>query len=282
MKRLTETLSPNRQAYSNIALDGHTNPALKKSYNPANHFKQTYINLFSVAIRNCTMKTAVYTIIKHAENDEPANFAYVNADCLNKAWSQPVYREVLGRMTEVFGDGIGVKLASKMRSTPIVENVNGTDMFPLLCQQAAQKNLKLFLLGSQPGVAALCAEKITRRFPGLIITGTQDGYFHEDETQQIIDRINESGAHILIVAFGAPLQELWMDNHRNSLKVPVCIGVGGCLDFFSERIARAPKWVRQLSMEWVWRLFLEPKRMWRRYVIGNPLFLYRAWKWANQ
>jgi N-acetylglucosaminyldiphosphoundecaprenol N-acetyl-beta-D-mannosaminyltransferase len=155
-------------------------------------------------------------------------------------------------------------------------------MFPLLCEQAAKKNLKLFLLGSQPGVAALCAEKITHRFSGLNVAGTQDGYFREDETQQIIDRINESGADILIVAFGAPLQEMWMDNHRNSLKVPVCIGVGGCLDFFSERIARAPKWVRKLSMEWVWRLFLEPKRMWRRYIIGNPLFLYRAWKWANQ
>jgi len=77
------------------------------------------------------------------------------------------------------------------------------------------------------------------------------------------------------------LQEVWMDQHRDSLQVSVCIGVGGCFDFYSGRIPRAPLWVRQLAMEWVWRLAQEPKRMWRRYIVGNPLFLYRAWQQAR-
>jgi exopolysaccharide biosynthesis WecB/TagA/CpsF family protein len=210
-----------------------------------------------------------------------ANFAFVNADCLNKVWTDSDYRETLGRMAAVFADGIGVKLAAKMEGKKIVDNVNGTDLFPLLCQQAAVNQLKVFILGAKPGVAETCAEKMCARTPNLKIAGTQDGYFKEKDTHQIIDRINASGADILIVAFGAPLQEFWIDKHRNRLQVPVCIGVGGCIDFFAERISRAPTWVRNISMEWVWRLAQEPKRMWRRYIVGNPLFLYRAWKWAH-
>jgi exopolysaccharide biosynthesis WecB/TagA/CpsF family protein len=184
-------------------------------------------------------------------------------------------------MTAVFADGIGVKLAAKMEKQKVADNVNGTDMFPLLCQEAARNNLQIYILGARPGVAALCAEKMKLRFPELKIAGTQDGYFEEAETQQVIDNINSSAADILIVAFGAPLQELWMDKYRSRLKAPVCIGVGGCIDFYADRIPRAPLWLRKMSMEWTWRLAQEPKRMWRRYIIGNPLFLYRAWLWAR-
>jgi len=237
-----------------------------------------YFNLFSVPIRNCKMQQAVDSIIQHALEKRSANFAFVNADCLNKVWNEAWYRAVLMRMEEVYADGIGVKLAAKMEGVSISENVNGSDLFPLLCQQAEKKGLKLFLLGARPGVAEQCAINMKKRYSKLNIAGTQDGYFKQQDAERVISKINHSGADIVVVAFGAPLQEFWTDHYKKELLAPVCIGVGGCFDFYSGRIARAPLWFREHSLEWVWRLMKEPGRMWQRYIIGNPLFLYRAWK----
>ncbi|NTV93680.1 MAG: WecB/TagA/CpsF family glycosyltransferase, partial [Chlorobiaceae bacterium] len=107
-----------------------------------------------------------------------------------------------------------------------------------------------------------------------------DGYFdHRSESDAVIGKINSSGAAILLVAFGAPLQEIWIAEHRQKLLPRVLMGVGGLFDFYSGTIRRAPRWMREIGFEWVYRIFQEPARMWRRYVIGNPLFLYRVMKW---
>jgi N-acetylglucosaminyldiphosphoundecaprenol N-acetyl-beta-D-mannosaminyltransferase len=240
-----------------------------------------HLNLFSVNIRNCKMQEAIDSILRHAQQRKVANFAFVNADCLNKVWNQAWYQTVLARMQEVYADGIGVKLAAKMLGVQIADNVNGTDLFPLLCQQAADQDLKLFLLGAQSDVVEACAENMKNRFQNLQITGVQHGYFKEEDSLKVINQINSSDADIVIIALGAPLQEYWMNHYRQHIQPSVCIGVGGCFDFYSGRISRAPAWLRKLSLEWVWRLMQEPQRMWQRYIIGNPLFLYRAWKLAH-
>jgi N-acetylglucosaminyldiphosphoundecaprenol N-acetyl-beta-D-mannosaminyltransferase len=120
-----------------------------------------------------------------------------------------------------------------------------------------------------------------QRYPGLEIAGARDGYFRPEEEGAVIEAINGSGARILLVAFGAPRQELWIARWRDRLAPPVAMGVGGLFDFYSGRIPRAPVWMREIGLEWVFRLMQEPGRMWRRYVIGNPLFLYRVRKQAR-
>ena len=120
------------------------------------------------------------------------------------------------------------------------------------------------------------------RYPGLRIVGARDGYFGPEEEEGVVEAINRSGARILLVAFGAPRQELWLQRWRDRLEPGVCMGVGGLFDFYSGRIPRAPAWMRELGLEWVFRLMQEPGRMWRRYVIGNPLFLSRVWRQARQ
>jgi N-acetylglucosaminyldiphosphoundecaprenol N-acetyl-beta-D-mannosaminyltransferase len=117
---------------------------------------------------------------------------------------------------------------------------------------------------------------MAKRYPGLRIAGARDGYFKSHEEQSVVDDINSSGARILLVAFGAPRQELWLKRWRSELEPPVGMGVGGLFDFYSGRMPRAPVWMREMGLEWVFRLMQEPGRMWRRYVIGNPLFLYRV------
>jgi N-acetylglucosaminyldiphosphoundecaprenol N-acetyl-beta-D-mannosaminyltransferase len=154
-------------------------------------------------------------------------------------------------------------------------------MFPLLCEVAARERLPIYLLGARPGIAKAVADNMVKRYPELEIAGTRDGYFDSGEEQAVVDAINTSGARILLVAFGAPRQELWLERWRERLVPPVGMGVGGLFDFYSGRIPRAPVWMREMGLEWVFRLMQEPGRMWRRYIIGNPLFLYRVRRQAK-
>ncbi len=263
------------------------------------------LDFFGVPIVNTTMDEAVEWIAVRAANypgaarhpslskegntsdlalgaGEKALLAFVNPDCLNIAYTHDRYRAVLQQAARVLPDGIGVKIGCRMRGVGLAANVNGTDLFPRLCERAARDGFSLFLLGARPGIAELVAENMQARYPGLMIAGIQHGYFGTDEEDAIIARINASGAGVLLVAFGVPRQELWLAEHHDVLTPPVRMGVGGLFDFYSGRIPRAPLWLREIGLEWVWRLIQEPGRMWRRYILGNPLFLYRVWKQARQ
>lgn len=234
------------------------------------------ISIFGVDIVNITMDAAISLISKLSVSKGKSKIFFVNTDCLNQAASNPQYFSALRQGDYVFGDGTGVRWASKWQKTPIVDNVNGTDMLPLLCTLCQNKDLKLFLLGGAAGVAETMKAELQKVYPRLNVVGTKDGFFnHETESLDVVREINEKSPHILLVAFGAPRQELWIDRYFSDLEVPVIIGVGGLFDFFSGRIPRAPLWVRKIGMEWIFRLIQEPRRLARRYLIGNLVFLWR-------
>jgi N-acetylglucosaminyldiphosphoundecaprenol N-acetyl-beta-D-mannosaminyltransferase len=233
-------------------------------------------SIFGVRILNTTMTEAVDWIVARSRGDEASPVAFVNPDCLNIAHGNATYREALAAAARVLPDGIGIHLACRILETPLLANVNGTDLFPLLCERAAVEKVPLFLLGARPGVAEAAARAMTERFPGLVVAGIRDGYFSPGEEGAVLDEINRSGARVLLVAMGAPRQEVWLHERRDRISVPVRMGVGGLFDFYSGRIRRAPQWMRDVGLEWVFRLLQEPGRMWRRYVVGNPLFLMRV------
>jgi N-acetylglucosaminyldiphosphoundecaprenol N-acetyl-beta-D-mannosaminyltransferase len=134
----------------------------------------------------------------------------------------------------------------------------------------------MFLLGARPGVAEGVRKWVLERFPLLDVCGVQHGYYGPQEEQGIIRQIRDSGANLVLVAFGAPKQDLWICDHLQEMGANVAIGVGGLFDFYSGRIPRAPLWMRKMGMEWVYRLVQEPGRLWKRYLIGNGLFLARV------
>lgn len=239
------------------------------------------LDFFGITIVNTTLPEAVDWISARAHAGTPSLLAFVNPDCLNIAYVDADYRRILLGADRVLPDGIGIHLGCRMLGVALRANVNGTDLFPPLCERAAREGLGLFLLGARPGVAEAVADKMRARYPGLRVVGTQDGYFAPADEVAIIERINASDAAILMVAFGVPRQEAWLSCHHERLRVPVRLGVGGLFDFYSGRIPRAPVWMREIGLEWVWRLLQEPGRMWRRYLIGNPLFLYRVWRQAR-
>lgn len=247
------------------------------------------ISVLGICIDNCTMSDFLEDIKSVCQTDHPAGlkqYSFVNADCLNKSSQNEAYHQSLKQSTRVFADGIGVRLACLSKGHPLRDNLNGTDMFPRLCQLAAEQQLSIYLLGGEDGIAATTAKNMRQRFPKLNVAGTHNGYFDmkkdSDENSAVVDDINQSNADILLVALGAPLQERWLEDNKPQLTCSVGIGVGGLFDFYSNRIKRAPTWLRQMGMEWSYRLLQEPSRMWQRYIIGNPVFILRVWRENSQ
>ena len=235
-------------------------------------------HVFGVEVFNSSMAEVLDDLEERLESHAKSNVGFVNADCLNKCFSHAEYHETLRAMERVYPDGIGVRLAAQMFGNGVEENINGTDLFPLLCQRLAGTSHGIFLLGAREGLAEKVAENMTERYPGITFAGCQHGYFTAENEDEVINKINASGASVLLVALGAPQQELWLARNRGRLNVRILMGVGGLFDYYSGRIERAPVWIREIGLEWVWRLLQEPGRMWQRYVIGNPLFLYRVWR----
>jgi N-acetylglucosaminyldiphosphoundecaprenol N-acetyl-beta-D-mannosaminyltransferase len=233
------------------------------------------VSILGIDVDNYTMQEALDELCTNLAAGKRRRVAFVNADCLNLSVGRPAYRAALSSCDRVLADGVGLSIAGKLLRQPIADNVNGTDLFPLLCERLVSTGHSLFLLGARPGVARAAAESMQRRFPGLVVAGTHHGYFPSEEEGSVIDHINRSGANVLLVALGAPRQELWLERHQDDLRPELLMGVGGLFDFYSGRVPRAPLGIRRAGIEWVWRLLQEPSRLWRRYLLGNPLFLLR-------
>ncbi|WP_299934444.1 sugar transferase [uncultured Pelagimonas sp.] len=201
---------------------------------------------------------------------------FLNAHCANIRARHRSYAQALARANYVFPDGIGVEMAAKMCGDQVTTNLNGTDLVPDLLQEAGRRGLSVFLLGARPNVAQAAAGRLEASCPGLVIAGVRDGYAQSADNRQTVEHINASGADIVLVAKGVPLQELWIDQHRDQLEAQLVMGVGALFDFVSGMVPRAPEPIRKARAEWLYRLCCEPKRMARRYLIGNATFLGRA------
>ncbi len=236
------------------------------------------IKLFDIEIDNVTLEQAVEAIVARLDGDEPTQVSFVNADCVNIACRSPEYLNALQQSELVFADGIGVRMAGNVLGQPVRDNVNGTDIFPRLAAALQGTGKRIYLLGGRPGVAEGVARWLAKNYPGVALAGWRHGYFSSEDEAKVIEDIRRSGADLVLVALGAPRQELWIRRFRSKLGAKVVIGVGGLLDFFSGRIPRAPRWIRRLGMEWCYRLCQEPQRLWRRYLVGNVVFLVRLAK----
>ena len=232
--------------------------------------------LFGLPLVNSTRRTAAGAIVARAATNRPSVIQFVNAHCINMMRTNPAYARALSHADTLLPDGSGIALAAKMAGRQIAENLNGTDLFPEICAEAAAAGQPLFLLGGKPGVVATVAAAMRRTHQGLTIAGTYHGYAPADYDDCLIDAINTSGASILLVGMGVPEQEIWIAKHRAQLTVPVILGVGGLFDYYSGSIPRAPQFMRRAGAEWVWRLIQEPFRLGRRYLVGNPAFMLRA------
>lgn len=234
------------------------------------------LTMLQLRIDNMTMPEAVEAIVERSGASTPSQICFVNADCANIAYRNATYRATVNAANLTLADGIGMKLAGKLLGREIRQNVNGTDLFPRLCEALAGTGRGLYLLGAKPGVTDDVVAWIARTYPDVLVSGWHHGFYAPEDTGEIVASIAQSKASVLLVAFGAPRQDLWIRLYLEATGASVGIGVGGLFDFYSGRTARAPIWLREIGCEWLYRFIQEPGRMWRRYFVGNTVFLARV------
>lgn len=212
--------------------------------------------------------------------------ATVNADFVTKSYEDPELLDILQNADMLTADGMPLVWGARLLGIDLAGRVTGADMVPALAERAAAEGWSLYFLGAAPGVAAAAADVLRAQYPGLTIAGIYSppvsSVFEMDPA--IVERINESQADVLLVAFGNPKQEKWINMHRNELRCAVAMGVGGTFDFIAGRTRRAPDWMQRAGLEWLFRLVQEPKRLWKRYVtdlFGFGYFFLWQW-WHNR
>lgn len=231
--------------------------------------------VLGVRIDNWSMTDSLTDIGRAIESKSQRTIFFANAHTLNLSYEDAAFRKILNDVDVLLPDGSGIEVACRRDGIRRKGNVNGTDMLPLLCEALGNSGGSVYLLGGEEGIAETAAGNLRSRVPSLRVAGTRNGFFNQANCDDVIAQINEAKPDVLLVGMGQPLQERWVAANRHRLDVPVVMAVGGLFDFYAEKVSRAPVWLRELGLEWIWRLLQEPGRMWKRYVIGNPLFLLR-------
>ncbi|MCA1847700.1 MAG: WecB/TagA/CpsF family glycosyltransferase [Actinobacteria bacterium] len=200
----------------------------------------------------------------------------VNAHCLNLCYEDPKLRDFMNGARVVFCDGAGVMLAASILGRRIPERITYADWIWQLADLAAARGFSLYLLGARPGVAQEAARRLKERYPDLEVAGVHHGYFERGAgSAAVVEEINAAAPDILLVGLGMPLQERWLMENWQRLDVRVALTGGAVFNYASGRLRRGPRFLRDNGFEWLARLLAEPRRLWRRYLVGNPLFLLR-------
>lgn len=241
------------------------------------------VNVGGVLIDNVTMEQAITWIGERAEKaGEPTFVVTPNVDHVMKVGKDEEFRELYGRAGLVLADGVPVLWAARYLGTPLKEKVSGSDLFPRFCKYAAERGYRLYFMGGQAGAVEKSAQILSRQYPGLQVVGTSCpplGFEKNPQvTQQLIEDIRRVGTQVLFVGVGSPKAEKWISKNLAALGVPVCLSTGASFDMVAGLTPRAPRWMQHSGLEWLWRLMLEPRRMFRRYVIEDMPFFPLIWR----
>jgi N-acetylglucosaminyldiphosphoundecaprenol N-acetyl-beta-D-mannosaminyltransferase len=238
----------------------------------------TRVNICGVQVDKYSFDEVIEIIAEHALSASSPEFVVTpNAQHIVTLQQDQYFQKIYLNAFLSVPDGVPLLWAAKLLNTPLSGRVNGTDLFEKLCKISAEKGLKIFLLGGRPGAAEKAACTLKNQYPDLKIAGTYcPPYGFESsliELQKINSAVTEASPDILFVGLGAPKQEYWIYENYQNLNVPISIGIGVSFEFVSGMVKRAPLLMQKLGLEWLFRLISEPKRLWRRYVIGNLAFL---------
>lgn len=235
------------------------------------------IDFLGVEISAITKDGIVDEIINFALMGKHKMITYLNAHCMNVSFYDFEYREILKAADLVYAGGMGIVWASKFFGKALPERINILDFFDKLTEQMREKRLRIYLLGGKIDVVKKTEQVLKER--GLRIIGSSGGFFNETEEAGIIKEINELRPDILIVGMGVPKQEKWIYSHLDELNINLSWAVGAAFDWLSGYRKRAPKWMVSRGLEWLHRLSQEPGRLWKRYLIGNFVYIYRVLKY---
>lgn len=228
------------------------------------------LELFGCRVDRVTMADALARCRAMIAEGGPHYVVTADTSGIVIAQDDPEHKRIMNAADLVTPDSIGVVWASRRFGKPVPERVPGVDTMEALCRTAAEEGYRVYLFGAAPGVADLAAKNLQARFPGLTVAGTRHGFFTPQDEPRIIADIRAAGPDILFVAFGIPKQEKWIDAHLAETGAKLAMGVGGSFDAFAGIVKRAPKIVRRLHLEWLWRTLSNPRKI--RKALTLPRF----------
>jgi N-acetylglucosaminyldiphosphoundecaprenol N-acetyl-beta-D-mannosaminyltransferase len=240
------------------------------------------IELFNIRIDSYSIEQLHAYIGNVIRNDEKAIVANVNVHAMNLSYELPWFKSFLNSSQVVFCDGFGVILGARLLGFHLPKRITYADWIWDLANAAETHGWTFFFLGAKPGIAGIAADKLLNRYSKIKIVGKQHGYFdvntNSNENRSLIAKINDCRPNILLLGLGMPRQERWLFENWDSVNVNIALTGGAVFDYASGSLTRGPKWMTDHGLEWLARLFIEPGRLWRRYLFGNPRFIWRILK----
>jgi N-acetylglucosaminyldiphosphoundecaprenol N-acetyl-beta-D-mannosaminyltransferase len=218
------------------------------------------------------------TVGRLVEGGQGGLIANVNVHAMNLAWKDEKFRAVLNAADLVFVDGAGVVLGARIAGLEVGPRLTPADWIDELLELCARRNWPLYWLGDTTEVCEAFIARVRERHPACPIAGAHHGFFAKTgaESESVAKAVVGSGARIALIGMSMPIQEKWIDAHREALRPVVCLAVGGLARIYTGHIRRGPRWMTDHGLEWLYRLAMQPGYTWRRYLLGNPLFLARA------
>ncbi|HEY9061944.1 MAG TPA: WecB/TagA/CpsF family glycosyltransferase [Pseudobacteroides sp.] len=232
------------------------------------------VDILGVPVDKLNMRQSVNTVTAFLSQNKLHAVYTPNAEIMMEAHRNPYLKDILCQADLLVADGAGVVLASKILGLGLPERVAGFDLIKNLFAEAENIKMRFFLFGGKPGIAEEAEKYLLANYKNIEVVGVRSGYFSSSEEKEIIDQINSSKADILLVALGAPKQEIWIHEHKRLLNAKVCIGVGGSLDILSGNVKRAPEFFQKYGLEWFYRLCKEPWRYKR--MMDLPRFIMKV------
>ncbi|MFR7996783.1 MAG: WecB/TagA/CpsF family glycosyltransferase [Blautia sp.] len=235
----------------------------------------TYVNVVS-------MDETIRRVEKIIEKGKPTQHVVINASKVNLMEDDPELRRIVNSCPLINADGASIVWAAKKLGVPLKERVTGCDLFQELVKVASEKGYKIYLFGAKEEVVTKVKAIYEEQYPGIQIVGYRNGYFTEADEPEIVKNMAESGADMMFVAFSSPKKEYWVNKYLEQLNIPFVMGVGGSFDIVAGVTERAPKWFQAHGLEWLYRFIQEPRRMWKRYIIGNAKFVGLTYKFKKK
>ena len=233
-------------------------------------------DLFGIEIDALDMKGTVDLIMRLLDQREPVQHVALNAAKVVMVSKDAKLRAVIRACRVVNADGQSVVIASRLLRQPLPERVAGIDLFAELVKRSAENGRSVYFLGAREDVLEEMLSRFRTQYPTLRIAGLRNGYWNDDA--EVIEQVRAVQPDLLFLAIPSPRKEFWLAEHLPALGVPFAMGVGGSFDVLAGKIKRAPAWVQRLGCEWVYRLAQEPRRMWKRYLVGNTAFMWLTLK----
>ncbi|MDZ7315891.1 MAG: WecB/TagA/CpsF family glycosyltransferase [candidate division KSB1 bacterium] len=237
------------------------------------------IKVLGCPVDRVTLSQCLDWFEKVIERGGRCHIVVINAAKVVKARRDAELARVIHEADLIGADGMSIVWASRLLGTPLPGRVNGTDLMDALFELSARKGYRVYLLGARPAVIEKAAANLRRHYPTLNLVGYRHGYFADSaEEEEAVQRINQAKPDILLLGMSTPMKELWVKRHKELLSVPVIHGVGGSFDIVGGVTRRAPVWMQRSGLEWLFRLAQEPRRLWRRYLITNTVFVWLVLK----